>query len=61
LEIGDVSEELALKYLKSGGMPESVAKTVYDVVGGRLLHLKQALDCFHPNNPNSGAGLSSFS
>jgi hypothetical protein len=44
LEIGDVTEEEAHEYLKLRGVSPEDAKSVYSLVGGRMVLLKYATD-----------------
>jgi hypothetical protein len=40
IEIGDVSKEEALQYLKFWKIDEEQATQIYELVGGRMIHLK---------------------
>jgi hypothetical protein len=44
IEVGDVSEEKALEYLKRRGLNGQQAAQVFGLVGGRMGHLKIAAD-----------------
>jgi hypothetical protein len=39
-EVGDVSRDEALQYLKLGGIDDKIAAQVYELVGGRMILLK---------------------
>jgi hypothetical protein len=43
-EIGDISKEEALQYLKFRKIDEKQAAQVYELVGGRITHLKSIAD-----------------
>ena len=43
LQISDVSKE-ALHYLKSRGFDDKLALRLYELVGGRIVHLESAAD-----------------
>lgn len=47
LEIGDATEEEALDFLNSQGVEARTAKQAYDLVGGRLVHLKFFVGAHH--------------
>jgi hypothetical protein len=44
IEIGDISKEEALQYLKFRKIDEKQAPQVYELVGGRITHLKSIAD-----------------
>ena len=44
IKIGDISKEEALQYLKSRKIDEKQAAQVYELVGGRITHLKSIAD-----------------
>jgi hypothetical protein len=44
IEIGDISKEEALQYLKFRKIDEKQAAQVYELVGGRITHLKSVAD-----------------
>jgi hypothetical protein len=44
LEIGDVSKEEALQYLKLRKVDDGQAAEIYHLVGGRMIHLKWVAD-----------------
>jgi hypothetical protein len=44
VEIGDVSKEEALQYLKLRKIDDGQAAQIYELVGGRMIHLKRAAD-----------------
>jgi hypothetical protein len=44
IEIGDISKEEALQYLKFRKIDEKQAAQVYELVGGRITHLKSIAD-----------------
>jgi len=50
MEIGDVSKEEALEYLKLRGVDdEEQAASIYELVGGRMIHLKSLVDGIKAN------------
>jgi hypothetical protein len=44
MEINDVSKEEALQYLKSRKIDEEQAAQIYELTGGRMIHLKHFAD-----------------
>jgi hypothetical protein len=44
IEIGDISKEEALQYLKFRKIDEKQAAQIYELVGGRIIHLKSVAD-----------------
>ena len=44
IEIGDVSKEEALQYLKLRTINEEQAVQIYELTGGRIIHLKFIAD-----------------
>ncbi|KAI9770608.1 MAG: hypothetical protein M1840_003200 [Geoglossum simile] len=51
-EIGDVSRDEALQYLRLQGIDDKIAAKIYDLVGGRMILLKSAA-----RNIQDGAGI----
>ena len=52
-EVGDISDESAIKYLTSNGLPQNVSTEVTKYVGGRLVHLNHSLSCYvNGDGPN---------
>jgi hypothetical protein len=44
MEIGDASKEEALQYLKLRQIDDKQAAQIYELVGGRMIHLKFIAD-----------------
>jgi hypothetical protein len=44
IEIGDLSKEEALQYLKLQKIDEEQAAQIYELAGGRIVHLKSIAD-----------------
>jgi hypothetical protein len=44
IEINDVSKEEALQYLKLRKIDEKQAAQIYELIGGRMIHLKAVTD-----------------
>ena len=44
IEIGDISKEEALQYLKFRKIDEKQAAQIHELVGGRMIHLKSMAD-----------------
>lgn len=44
VEVGDVTKEEALEYLRLRGVKDMQALQIYELVGGRMIHLKYAAD-----------------
>ena len=54
LEIPDVSREEALQYLNGRGIDDQLALQIYELVGGRLVHLKLAVEEASNNMTSQG-------
>lgn len=52
--IGDVKKEEALLYLRSQGIREEAAADIYDLVGGRMIHLGYAASKAAKDGNSSG-------
>jgi hypothetical protein len=53
-EISDVSKEEALQYLKLRKIDEKQAAPIYELVGGRMIHLKNIADGISRNKTFEG-------
>ena len=49
LEVNDIDEKNTLEFLQRKDVPETVAKQVYELVGGRLTMLVYCIDVFREN------------
>lgn len=54
IEIDDLSEEESMKYLTKRKINEEDAKKIYELVGGRIIDLKNAADQFLAKKPFEG-------
>ena len=54
IEIGDVSKEEALRYLRLQKIDEEQAAQIYELVGGRMIHLKSTADHIKRNRTLQG-------
>jgi hypothetical protein len=43
-EVGDICKEEALKYLEDRGVEGEQASQIYELFGGRMIHLKRSAD-----------------
>src|SRR5580698_5439070 len=59
MEIGDVGEEEALEYLKLREIDKELAAQVYELVGGRVIHLKYMADKIKRNGTLEGMYIAS--
>jgi hypothetical protein len=46
-EIGDVTQEEALQYLKNRGVDPKLSSQIYELVGGRMIHLTYGVDVLY--------------
>jgi hypothetical protein len=60
IEIGDVSEEEALQYLKLRKIDEEQAAQIYELVGGRMEHLKPIADDIKKNGTLEGMCMTCY-
>jgi Zn-dependent M28 family amino/carboxypeptidase len=55
-----VSKEEALRYLKLQGINEEQAAQIYELVGGRMMHLKSFADDIKENRTFEGMSTVSY-
>ena len=53
-EVNDVSKEEALQYLKHRKIDDELAAQIYELVGGRMIHLKSIADEIKRNSTFEG-------